>query len=62
MNLIDRIKQNKNSPVYLAFTLGILTGTIIGFLASPIKKGITIGSYNHIENDEGCCKDEEPKE
>lgn len=37
MNLIEKIKQNENTPIYLAFTLGILTGTIIGFLASPVK-------------------------
>ena len=55
MNLIEKIKQNENSPIYLAFTLGTLLGIIIGFLASPIKKGMTIGSYNNIENNEGCC-------
>ncbi len=62
MNLIEKIKQNENSPIYLAFTLGILTGTIIGFLASPIKSGITIGSNNNIENNEGCCNDEDAAE
>ncbi len=62
MNLIEKIKQNENSPIYLAFTLGTLLGIIIGFLASPIKKGMTIGSYNNIENNEGCCKDEDSKE
>jgi hypothetical protein len=59
MNLIERIKQDENSPIYLAFALGALLGIIIGFLASPIKKGVTIGSYNNIENNEGCCKDED---
>lgn len=62
MNLIDKIKQNENTPIYLAFTLGILTGTIIGFLASPVKAGVTIGSNNNIENNEGCCKDEDDAE
>ncbi len=62
MNLIEKIKQNENSPIYLAFTLGTLLGIIIGFLASPIKQGMTIGSYNNIENTEGCCKDEDSKE
>ncbi len=59
MNLIEKIKQNENSPIYLAFTLGTLLGIIIGFLASPIKKGMTIGSYNNIENNEGCCDEKE---
>ncbi|MBR6618245.1 MAG: hypothetical protein IKL00_10305 [Oscillospiraceae bacterium] len=62
MNLIEKIKKNENSPIYLAFTLGILTGTIIGFLASPVKAGITIGSNNNIENNEGCCKEENDAE
>ena len=62
MNLIEKIKQNENAPIYLAFTLGILTGTIIGFLASPVKAGITIGSNNIIENNEGCCKEENDAE
>ncbi|MBR4101516.1 MAG: hypothetical protein IKK51_06535 [Oscillospiraceae bacterium] len=62
MNLIEKIKQNENAPIYLAFTLGILTGTIIGFLASPVKAGITIGSNNNIENNEGCCKEENDAE
>lgn len=63
MNLIEKIKQNENSPIYLAFTLGTLLGIIIGFLASPIKKGMTIGSYNNIENNEGCGgKDEDSEE
>ncbi|MBQ7003859.1 MAG: hypothetical protein IJN57_07850 [Oscillospiraceae bacterium] len=62
MNLIDKIKKNENTPIYLAFTLGILTGTIIGFLASPIKAGITIGSNNNIENNEGCGTDEKNAE
>ncbi len=62
MNLIDKIKQNENTPIYLAFTLGILTGTIIGFLASPVKAGVTIGSNNNIENNEGCCKEEHDAE
>ncbi len=62
MNLIDKIKQNENTPIYLAFTLGILTGTIIGFLASPVKAGVTIGSNNNIENNEGFCKDEDDAE
>ncbi len=62
MNLIEKIKRNENAPIYLAFTLGILTGTIIGFLASPVKAGITIGSNNNIENNEGCCKEENDAE
>lgn len=62
MNLIEKIKQNENAPIYLAFMLGILTGTIIGFLASPVKAGITIGSNNNIENNEGCCKEENDAE
>lgn len=62
MNLIEKIKQNENSPIYLAFTLGALLGIIIGFLASPIKQGMTIGSNNNIENNEGCCGKPEDSE
>ncbi len=52
MDIVEKLKQNENTPIYLAFTLGILTGTIIGFLVSPIKAGVTIGSNNNIENHE----------
>ncbi len=62
MNLIEKIKQNENSPIYLAFTLGALLGMIVGFLVSPIKAGMTFGSNNIITNNEGCCKDEENAE
>ncbi len=62
MNLIEKIKQDENSPIFLAFALGALLGIIIGFLASPIKKGVTIGSYNNIENNEGCCGKDEDEE
>lgn len=55
MDMIDKIRNNENSPIYLALLIGFLTGLVVGFMISPIKKGIQIGSENRIEK----CSDDE---
>lgn len=45
----EKIKENGNLPLYLICMIVFLIGIIIGFLLAPVKKGISIGSYNQID-------------
>ena len=40
--------MNKSTGILLGI-VGLLLGIVTGFLLAPIKKGVTIGSYN-----DGC--------
>lgn len=46
MKIIDKLEESSSNPVFLALLVGFLAGIIVGFIASPIKNGIAIGSYN----------------
>ena len=53
-NCIESIKES-SAAVILFGICGFLLGIMFGFLASPVKKGINIGSNNTVnkyENDE----------
>lgn len=45
----EKLRQNENLPLYLVCMIIFLAGVIAGFLLSPVKKGISIGSHNRIE-------------
>lgn len=50
MKLFDKIKENYSSDtLFLAF-ICFLAGAAFGFIASPVKNGIVIGSYNGYKN------------
>lgn len=40
----------------LAFSSALMLGIILGFIFSPIKKGISIGSKNGCNNHHNGCK------
>ena len=50
MKLIDKIENSFSDSAFAALLLGLFAGIIIGFIASPIKNGIAIGSYNGSSN------------
>lgn len=50
MKIIDNIKKETNGSAFLNLLIGFLSGIIVGFVISPIKKGIAIGSYNGCGN------------
>lgn len=50
MKIIDKLEENSSNPAFLYLLLGFLAGIIVGFIASPVKKGIAIGSYNGCGN------------
>lgn len=54
---LQRIRENAYS-VWLMTACAFLLGMVFGFFLSPVKKGVTIGSNNHVVNKEddyaGC--------
>ncbi len=56
MKLIEHIKTSENTPIYLALTLGVLGGLVLGMLLSLVTNGMTfntrvsIGSSNGSNN------------
>ncbi|MBQ2824502.1 MAG: hypothetical protein IJF18_07985 [Oscillospiraceae bacterium] len=63
-NFIEKIKEDKNTPIILAALIGFLAGLVLGFVLSPVKKGVTIGSNNcnngnNTTIDDCCCEDED---
>lgn len=50
MKIINKIKEDYSAEVLFLAILSFLTGLVAGFLISPVKKGITIGSYNGCNN------------
>lgn len=59
MKIVEKIENSSSNPVFLGLLIGFLFGVIVGFLASPVKKGISIGSNNNITQIED--DDEEEK-
>ena len=50
MDLIKKLDLENKEKVILYLIIGFLSGLIIGFIFSPIKNGIAIGSYNGANN------------
>lgn len=44
------MKVNLSNSAFIALLIGFLAGIIIGLIASPVKNGIAIGSYNGCGN------------
>jgi len=44
--IIEKVKENKGTDFFLALFIGFLAGMAIGVIISPVKNGISIGSYN----------------
>ena len=49
---IAKLKDAPIVPVCTAAAIGLLSGAVLGFVFSPIKHGIVIGSYNTTVSDE----------
>lgn len=54
-NLIDKA-QNDSTVMLLTVIASFLLGIVIGILAAPVKKGLSIGSNNTIVGD---CDDDD---
>ena len=50
MKIINKIKEDYSAKVLLLAILSFLAGVSVGFIISPVKKGIIIGSYNGCNN------------
>ncbi|MCM1008124.1 MAG: hypothetical protein NC485_09360 [Ruminococcus flavefaciens] len=50
MKIINKIKEDYSAEVLLLAILSFLAGLTVGFLISPVKRGIIIGSYNGCNN------------
>ncbi len=48
--IIEKVKENKGTDFFLALLMGFLAGMAVGVILSPIKNGISIGSYNGCYN------------
>lgn len=58
MKTLDKIRENNISVMLLALTC-FLFGAVIGFIWSPVKNGVTIGSNNNVndkKSDEEECE------
>lgn len=58
MKIVDKLKECTSDSFSAALLIGFLSGIIVGFLAAPIKKGISIGSNNNITQIEPDDEDE----
>ena len=50
MEYIKKFKEENGEKVFLYVVIAFLAGIIIGFIFSPIKKGIAVGSHNGSNN------------
>ncbi len=46
MKITEKIKSNYSAEVMLLTIVSFLSGVIAGIIISPVKNGISIGSYN----------------
>lgn len=46
MKITEKLKENYSSEIMLLSVVCFLAGVVAGVLLAPVKKGITIGSYN----------------
>lgn len=47
-NIVEKVKACPNAELNMLLLIVFLVGVIIGFLASPIKSGVTLASNNTI--------------
>lgn len=59
MKLVDKIKERTSDSFSAALLVGFLSGIVVGFILSPIKKGISIGSNNNITQIEDSEEDDD---
>lgn len=50
MKIIEKIKDNCPSEILFLSLICFMAGIAVGLLVSPVKNGITIGSYNGCNN------------
>lgn len=50
MKITEKIKEDYSAEVMLLVIMSFFAGLIVGFITSPVKKGIAIGSYNGCNN------------
>lgn len=50
MKICEKIKENYSTESLILALVCILTGIAFGILVSPVKNGITVGSYNGCNN------------
>ena len=59
--LDDEVKEALSKEITAVFIIGFILGIIAGFLISPAKKGITIGSNNTCSLDVNVASPSERK-
>ncbi|MDE6789209.1 MAG: hypothetical protein K2J47_07820 [Ruminococcus sp.] len=50
MKITEKIKENYSAEALILAFVCIITGIAFGILVSPVKNGITVGSYNGCNN------------
>lgn len=50
MKVFEKIKDSYSAEAIILAAVSFLAGLTIGFVISPVKNGITIGSYNGCNN------------
>ncbi|MDE6021669.1 MAG: hypothetical protein K2H01_11830 [Ruminococcus sp.] len=50
MKVFEKIKDSYSAEAIILAAVSLLAGLTIGFVISPVKNGITIGSYNGCNN------------
>ncbi|MCD7811254.1 MAG: hypothetical protein LUG91_05310 [Ruminococcus sp.] len=50
MKILDKMKESCSADVMLLVLVSFFIGLIAGFIISPVKNGIAIGSYNGCGN------------
>lgn len=58
MELIKKAQEDKTTLILLSIVC-FLAGLVLGFMLSPVKSGVTIGSNNVIANGEDDDEDDE---
>ncbi|MCD8187861.1 MAG: hypothetical protein LUD57_04475 [Ruminococcus sp.] len=50
MKILDKMKESCSADAVLLVLVSFFIGLIAGFIISPVKNGIAIGSYNGCGN------------
>jgi hypothetical protein len=51
-DVLTRVLNYEHTPIITAAAVGFLAGVVVGFMVSPVKKGITIGSNNAVTHND----------